>query len=108
MVALVASLTKLGVLAALPLMVEQGYQEVLLGFSPMRDELYERGDEHYDFFEFVLSVFGEYKSIEVALIGHNSKANRAFGRLFERVIVGCHSHHFDLVFALAVKDEIQE
>lgn len=77
---------------------------MLLGLSFIGDESCQGADKNYVFIEFVLYVSVKDKSNVMTLVGDNNNTNRAFARLFARVYVGCHSHHF----ALAVKDEIQE
>lgn len=58
---------------------------MLRDLSRIDDESSQGASEHYDFFQFGLSVFGKYKSNVMALVGDSSNENRAFVRLFERV-----------------------
>ncbi len=64
--------------ATFPTSNENGYDKVLLAFSPFEDENTQNAQNHYDFAIFVLSVYEKTLSNVVALIGDNCNTNKAF------------------------------
>lgn len=90
--------------ATFPKANDSGFEEVLLGLSPMENEESQDANEHYDFVKFVLSVFGKTMDNVVALIGDNTSTNKAFARCLGPFFVGCHSHRYNL----AMKDILEE
>jgi len=92
------------VFATFPAELPAGYDKLLLGIAPMGEELSQSAEEHVDFLDFVLEVFGRSRNNVAALIGDNANTNRAFARKFGAVFIGCHSHKFNL----AMKDMLLE
>lgn len=91
------------VFASIPADTPIGYRNVLLAMSPLENEDTQSTDEHYNFIEFVLSVFGKCWNNVVALCGDNCATNKALSRKAGCGFVGCGSHRFNL----AVKDMLE-
>ena len=53
----------------------------------MENEETQDASAHYDFLEFVLSVYGKEMRNVVALIGYNESTNRAFSRLIGQFLL---------------------
>lgn len=89
-----------GVLATFPSEKPCGFDSKLLALAPMGNEDSQNADDHFEFLEFVLGVFGKSFSNVAVLIGDNCNTNRAFSRRVGPIFVGCHSHRYNL----ALKD----
>ena len=75
---------------------ENGYQKVLLSFSPLNNKESLNAESHIAFFEFILEQFGKSWSNVVALIGDNCSTNRSFAAKVNINFIGCASHRFNL------------
>ncbi len=59
--------------AKFPTSNENGYEKVLLAFSPFEDEDSQNAQNHYDFIMYALSVYEKTLTNVVALIGDKRK-----------------------------------
>lgn len=70
----------------------------------MENEATKNADEHHEYIEFVVTVFGRAFSNVVAQIGDNTSTNRSLLGKFWPVFVGCPSHSYNLVFKYISRD----
>lgn len=94
----------LGVFATFAAGNKEGYERVLLTFSPMGDETSLTAEEHKAFLTFILGIYNRSWHNVVALVGDNCNTNKCISRLTNTPLVGCASHRFNL----AVMDIIRE
>ena len=84
--------------------VANGYTLAVLGFSPLEDEASQSAKHHYEYIEFVLSLFERSFDNVVAVIGDNCTCNKSLANLIGCPLLGCSSHRFNL----CVMDFIRE
>ena len=73
-----------------------GYETVLLAFSPFLSETEFTASAHYDLLEFVLSIYGKSFENVIAICGDNAEVNKALANLCNLPLVGCASHRFNI------------
>ena len=67
----------------------------VLSFSPMFSETSSTATDHYEFLEWVFSLYS--KSFEnVAIIGDNVSTNKALANMCSKSLLGCASYRFNL------------
>lgn len=93
-----------GMFATFPSENTNGYEKFLLAFSPMGTEMEFTAIEHYNFIEYVLSVYKKTLENVVAIIADNCDTNKALANLCLVPMIGCASHRYNL----AVKDVLVE
>ena len=96
-----------GVFAIYPAANTQGYDSALLAFSPLFSETSFTANDHYQFLEWVLSVYGKTMSDVIAIIGDNAEVNKALSNLCEKPLIGCASHRFNLAVSLFLKEHTE-
>ena len=96
-----------GVFAIYPAANTQGYDSALLAFSPLFSETRFTANDHYQFLEWVLSVYGKTMSDVIAIIGDNAEVNKALSNLCEKPLIGCASHRFNLAVSLFLKEHTE-
>lgn len=74
----------------------EGYEMVLLSFSPLLQETSFSARDHYDFLESILNIYGKSLENVVAICGDNAEVNKALANLCNVPLVGCASHRFNL------------
>ncbi len=75
---------------------EPGFDQLLLAFSPMETESNQCADNHIEYLEWVLKVFGKSLANVVALSGDNCGTNRSISTKTGISFVRCSSHRFNL------------
>ena len=96
-----------GVFAIYPAANTQGYDSALLAFSPLFSETSFTANDHYQFLEWVLSVYGKTMSDVIAIIGDNAEVNKALSNSCEKPLIGCASHRFNLAVSLFLKEHTE-
>ncbi len=86
----------IGVFASFACDNPNGYETVLLCFSPKINERSFTAQDHKEFIEFTLSLYDKNLNNVVAIIGDNAEVNRATSRLCKIPIIGCSSHKLHL------------
>lgn len=74
----------------------EGYESVLLAFSPMGDEKSLDAAEHYKFIKKTLELFKKSLDNVVAFIADNCSTNKSAARISVVPMIGCASHRFNL------------
>lgn len=83
-----------------------GYGKLLLAFSPMEIETNQNSQNHIDFFEFVLKIYGKKLENVVGLCGDNYNANRSIAKKTNIGFIGCASHRFNLFVKSMIEKDI--
>ena len=96
-----------GVFASYPAANSQGHDSALLSFSPLFPETSFTANDHYQFLEWLLSVYGKTMSDVIAIIGDNAEVNKALFNLCEKPFIGCASHRFNLAVSLFLRDHAE-
>lgn len=73
-----------------------GYIEALLEFSSTKIEKGLDSGEHYNFIQSVLEVPTISYNNVLAIVGDNTRTNKAFARRGGSIVVGCYSHPLNL------------
>lgn len=82
---------------------QNGYDTRLLTISPIGDECNLNADEHIEFLDFVLKLYGKQWADVVCLVGDNVSTNKSLSNKTGIPLIGCCSHRFNL----AVKDVLR-
>lgn len=80
----------------LPKPNKTGFGNFLLAFSPLENDWHLDVNEHINFVEFVVSVFGKDTANDVALVGDNLSSKKAITTKLNVCLVGFHSNRFNL------------
>lgn len=94
----------LAIFATYPAETTDGYQTVLLTFSPMGDETKLDAEEQVKFIHKTLSFYKKGIDNIICVIADNCPVNKRTARLISVPMVGCASHRFNL----AVMDIVGE
>lgn len=86
----------IGIFAAYSSATPNGYETVLLAFSPMLVETGFSANAHIDLIEFVLEVYGKSLDNVVSICADNAEVNKAVASRCNLPLVGCSSHRFNL------------
>lgn len=93
----------LGIFATFSSNALNGYNSILLAFSPLENEESLNADEHIKFLDITLDKYQKSWENVACLIGDNCSTNRSIARKMKKSFVGCASHRFNL----AVKDYLK-
>ena len=73
-----------GVFASNPAANNQGYDSALLCFSPLFSDTCFTANDHYQFLEWLLSVYWKTTSDVIAIIGDNAEVNKGIIQLVRK------------------------
>ena len=87
---------------------QRGYSTVLLAFSPLQSEISFTAQDHFEFIEYVLGIYGMSVDILVAISGDNAEINKCLANPLNVPLIGCSSHKLNLAVSkyLDRKNEI--
>ena len=73
-----------------------GFETVLLAFSPFLSEKEFTATAHYELLEFILNIYGKSFENVIAFCGDNAEVNKSLANLCNLPLIGCASHRFNI------------